>query len=260
MNPPTKNSSPVYSDKSKGIAVYLDTRTVTSGQNAGKTFEIFNYVSGKDRIQVPVACGGYNLTGEEAAMLVSGEQLCREMPNKNTEGHHHIIIAGIGLNERKGASTTFKSLQVVAALAEMPQRQPDEDESAFQKHKDKPRAFLIPSRDPATNQESKLRDLKCYTTVSAKDAHGKTHFLPLYVCDAYAARDHLASGAKEPFSFTAKQYGQEFRITLEGITTLEKTKTQVKVLKFNAVCLTQSQAESQPLPQPRSERGSPAKR
>jgi hypothetical protein len=246
-NTSKSGSKPVYTDKENEIAVFLDTRTITRGDNAGKSFEIYSYVQGKgdtqNRIEVPTKCGGYELSGEEAAELVNGVQLCRVMPNKTTEGQHHILIAPLRLDERQpqGSVRVFKSLRIVAALAEMPILQKDQDPQQFEKIKHKPRAFLIPSIDSNTKKESSKRDLKCYTTIIGKDSQGKSHYIPLYVADAYAARDRIASGTRYPFAFDRELYGKKFRIQLEGITTLEKAKTPTKVMKFQAFCLSQTQ-------------------
>lgn len=240
--PPSPNK-PVYhgGEDVNPTLVFLDTRTVRTGERAGESYDVFNYVKGDERITVPVRVGGYNLENgmtrdekySDVVRLVEGDELV-VWARSRAGNDYPLILAPIGIKEtqsEKDPAKVFKTLQVVAALAEFAQ---DAGPNT------PPRAFIIPSIDDQ-GVESETRDLKCYRSVGGKDAAGKKHYVPLRVSDALRARDALAKG--QPFSFEH----EGFTVSLDGVEQVLKSKTPMRLLRFKAE--PSAQANAAPLPE-----------
>lgn len=232
----SRNSSPVY--RQGDVSVFLNTRTIKKGPNAGKTYDVFTYVrgtaetGGQWRCDVPAEIEGYLLQntngGSDVVDLIDGKQvLARVMGSKNEP--YAILIAGTSLHENTVEDRVYRRLEVVSALA-------------YCNEANRVESFMIRSREQ-DGKESNTRNLKCYSAILAEGTGDKHKTPPVWVritvAEAIAARDAVAKG--QPYSVTRHD---GVRLELVGMEAVEKSKTPQTLMKFRAIAAGRHQPQT----------------
>lgn len=234
-------NSPVYRDGD--VSVFMNTRTIKTGENAGKSYEVFTYVKGTAetggpwRCDVPAQIEGYMLQntngGSDVVQLVEGEQVLARVMGNN--GPYAILLAGVGVAEHTVGDRIYRRLEVVSALAYTAENNPNRVQS-----------FLIRSLDEK-GEESAKRDLKCYTAIPAEGTGEKfgtkTEWVRIGIADAIAARDAVGKG--QPY---AEVRDDGIKLELVGIEQVENAKTPQSLMKFKATLPVQQQSQSSARP------------
>jgi hypothetical protein len=230
-----RNSSPVYLQGD--VSVFLNTRNIRKGPNAGTSFDVFTYIrgtaetGGQWRCDVPAQIEGYLLQntngGSDVVDLIDGKQVLARVIGKGEP--YAILIAGTGLHETNVENQVYRRLDVVSALA-------------YCNETNRVESFMIRSREP-DGSESKFRNLKCYSAILAEGTGEKHKTRPVWVritvADAITARDAVAKG--KPY-FVTRDDG--VRLELVGMESVEKSKTPQILMKFRAFAGTRQQQQN----------------